>query len=135
MAEFVANLEFETLRQAVIESAKIGVQDVTGCMLGGVSEPAGDLVISHVRSLGGRPEATIVGTAVRSAPPLSALANGTTAHALYFDDTLWTYVGHVSASVWPAVMAVGEPAGISGAAALAAYVAGVEVASAVGKLG
>ncbi len=135
LAEFVANLEFETLPQAVTESAKMGVQDVTGCMLGGVSEPAGDLVISHVRSLGGRPEATIAGTAVRSAPPLSALANGTTAHALDFDDTLWTYIGHVSASVWPAVMAVGEPAGTSGADALAAYVAGVEVASAVGRLG
>ena len=47
LAEFVANIEFETLPRAVTESAKIGVQDVTGCMLGGVSEPAGDLVISQ----------------------------------------------------------------------------------------
>ncbi len=135
LAAFVTNLRFEDLSASVIDCAKTSIRDVMGCMLGGVPEPAGERIIKHIQALGGKPDATVVGTSVRTAAPLAAFANGTTAHALDFDDTLWTYVGHVSASVWPAVMAVGEPVGTSGAAALAAYVAGVEVTSAVGRLG
>ena len=134
LTEFVTNLEFESLPQVVTESAKMGVQDVTGCMLGGVSEPAGDLVISHVRSLGGRPEATIVGTAVRSAPPLSALANGTTAHALDFDDT-YDKGGHVhpGTSVLAASLAAGESiGGITGDQLTVAVALGLDVSCRLG---
>jgi len=135
LSRFASCLKAASLPAEALRRAALAVTDVTGCMLAGATEPAGRLIVGHVRELGEMPSSTVVGTDVRTSPPLAALANGTLAHALDFDDTLWTYVGHVSASLWPAVLALGEPRRVSGDAGLAAYVAGVEVASALGCLG
>jgi len=60
---------------------------------------------------------------------------GTVAHALDFDDTHFPSILHPSACVIPAVLAVGQTVGASGANISAAIVAGIEVATRIGMGG
>src|SRR5581483_5682077 len=67
-----------------------------------------------------------------AAAPFAALANGTLAHCLDFDDTHIGAVTHTSAPVWAATLALGEELGADEATMLRAYVAGFETASHLG---
>src|SRR5439155_22423260 len=63
----------------------------------------------------------------------SALANGTLAHCLDFDDTYVRAITHTSAPVWAATLALGEEIGADEAAMLSAFVAGFETAARIGS--
>ncbi|UZW53683.1 MmgE/PrpD family protein [Sphingobium sp. JS3065] len=78
-------------------------------------------------------EATLLGLGLRTRAIDAALINGTLGHALDFDDVLWT-MGHPTAPVAPAVFALGEARGATGADVLLAFVMGVEAESRVGLL-
>ena len=67
------------------------------------------------------------------AAPFAALANGTLAHCLDFDDTYIGAVTHTSAPVWAATLALGEELGADEGAMLRAFVAGFETASRLGR--
>src|SRR5207248_2468952 len=64
--------------------------------------------------------------------PFAALANGTLAHCLDFDDTYVKAITHTSAPVWAASLAVGEQIEADEAAMLSAFVAGFETAARIG---
>ena len=64
----------------------------------------------------------------------AALINGTAAHAYDLDDTSYTGIMHGSAVILPAVLAAVEETGADDAAALAAFVAGSEIAYALGDI-
>src|SRR5262249_59596964 len=76
---------------------------------------------------GGMRLATIAGTGQRTGAVWAALCNGTAAHALDFDDTNFTMLGHPSAPVLAAALAAGELALADGAALLHAFLLGFEV--------
>ncbi|MGW0432106.1 MmgE/PrpD family protein [Micromonospora sp. NPDC003197] len=82
--------------------------------------------VAVARSLGGPPEATIIGSPGRVGAPAAALANGTLVHALDFDDTHAGGLVHATAVVLPAAFAVGEQVGAAGRAVLDAAVVGYE---------
>ena len=63
----------------------------------------------------------------------AALVNGTAAHVLDFDDVSYDGMVHASAVVWPAAWAAAEMASATGARALEAFIAGVEVHCALGR--
>src|SRR5205814_10393672 len=56
-----------------------------------------------------------------AAAPFAALANGTLAHCLDFDDTYVKAVTHISAPVWAANLALGEEVGADERELLAAF--------------
>ena len=68
----------------------------------------------------------MIGTSIKTAPPIAALANGTMGHALDFDDTSYSYIRHVSVSVLPSAIAIGEWTHASGLQVLGAYILGTE---------
>src|SRR5579863_873981 len=63
----------------------------------------------------------------------AALINGTAAHALDFDDVSNSLGGHPSAPILPAIFAVAETRECSGADFIAAYVAGFETETRIGR--
>ncbi len=67
-----------------------------------------------------------------AAAPFAALANGTLAHCLDFDDTYVRAITHTSAPVWAATLALGEEIGADEGAMLAAFVTGFETAARIG---
>jgi 2-methylcitrate dehydratase PrpD len=75
--------------------------------------------------LGGNPHARVIGADFKTSSPNAALANGTMAHALDYDDVV--VMGHPTAALLPAILALGEEAGTSGKAVLESLVIGFEV--------
>jgi 2-methylcitrate dehydratase PrpD len=134
-ARYIAGAGTRALPPEVVDAARLCLADWVAVALGAAEEDAARLVratIAGWRSAGG---ATVLldGTA---AAPFAALANGTLAHCLDFDDTYVDAVTHTSAPVWAATLALGEARGADAAALLAAFVTGFEVAARAGhKLG
>jgi 2-methylcitrate dehydratase PrpD len=77
---------------------------------------------------------SVWGTESRGSAADAALANGTAAHALDYDDMCFVSLAHPSAPLVPAVLAVGEMAGANGQAILDAYVVGFEIQARLGHL-
>src|SRR5688500_5776901 len=109
--------------------------DGIGVMLAGTTEESGALVHEHLNDIGGREEATVVGTALRAPASLAAWANGVAAHALDYDDTqlatdpkaVYGLLTHPTAPAIAGALAVAEVLDVSGRDLLEAYILGVEV--------
>jgi 2-methylcitrate dehydratase PrpD len=125
---------FAELPADVIAVAKQCVLDCLTTTIAAMSEPAVELVRAEVLAAGGHPLATLIGTGERVSLQQAALVNGTAAHALDFDDVSAAMVGHPSAPILPALLAVAQNADLAGPAFLTAFVAGVETACRVGRL-
>ncbi len=133
LAQFVASTPSETIGAAAREQAKRALLDTLGVMLAGSREPASRIVVERVREQGGVGEATVVGAGFRAPVSQAALANGTAAHALDYDDVTANMRGHPSAPLVPALLALGEKLGLSGREVLDAYVLGFEVECKLGR--
>src|SRR5262245_7120366 len=70
---------------------------------------------------------------MRASASGAALANGTAAHALDFDDMCFVSLAHPSAPLVPALLAAGEVVGARGATLLHAYIVGFEVETRLGQ--
>jgi 2-methylcitrate dehydratase PrpD len=122
IAEFAAATRFDELPSQVVDGAKTAILDTFGVALAATRLELGRLIVDHVRGLGGTPASRVIGSDIRTAAPAAALANGTLAHGLDFDDK-----GHVSTYTLPAVLAVGEIVGAPGPRVLEAYVVAREI--------
>jgi 2-methylcitrate dehydratase PrpD len=115
-----------------ISRARDAFVDTVGVALAGTLEPVSEIATRWVNEIGAKPQASVWGQRLATSPDEAAFANGISAHALDFDDSLPSLRGHPSATMVPAALAVAEVAHASGLDVLAAYVVGLEVA---GKLG
>ncbi len=132
-AAFVRRLELRDVPESVLRTARAGVLDALACAVAGREERVSRAVREWVWDEGSAGSAGVWGSGVRSSAARAALANGTAGHALDFDDVNWSMNGHPTVPLLPAVLAVAESRGLSGAEALAAYVAGFEVQGRIGE--
>lgn len=132
LARFVIETRLTDIPKDVIAGARDALIDTVGVALAGTLEPAAEIALRWVTHLGAKPQASVWGQNVATSPAEAAFANGMSAHALDFDDSLPSLRGHPSATMVPAALAVAETCGSSGAQVLAAYAVGLEIA---GKLG
>ncbi|MDO8673863.1 MAG: MmgE/PrpD family protein [Dehalococcoidia bacterium] len=137
VSRFVSETGFDDVPAQAIEVAKEAILDCVGVTLAALREPSSLAMLDLVQELGGNPLSCILGTGIKTSPTLAALANGTMAHALDYDDVTWTMHGHPSVPVLPAALALGEYLGASGRDVVLAYLLGYEVenklAMAMGK--
>jgi len=113
--------------------AAIAVLDTVGVILAGASEPA-SVIVRHVVAAEGGDACGVFGTPARASMSGAALANGTAAHALDYDDMCFVSLAHPSAPLVPAVLAAAESERLTGRAVLDAYVIGFEVEARLGAL-
>ena len=85
LAAFTAGLRFEALPADVLASARLRTLDVIGLALAASTFDFAAPVIAAVEA--GSGPCTIIGTRRTAGPAAAALANGTLAHGLDFDDT------------------------------------------------
>ena len=130
LASFVTSAAPPPLARARAAAAFL---DTIGVTLAGASEPAGQAVQQVVGANGGT-ACTVLGTAIRASATDAALANGTAAHALDYDDMCFVSLAHPSAPLVSALLAAGELAGASGAALADAYVVGFEIEARLGRV-
>jgi 2-methylcitrate dehydratase PrpD len=76
----------------------------------------------------------VIGREARAPASAAAFVNGAAGHALDFDDTHLGMMGHPTAPVAPAVLALGERLDRTGSDALTALVAGIEMECRLGLL-
>ncbi|WP_454690582.1 MmgE/PrpD family protein [Achromobacter aloeverae] len=131
LAEFVADLAWHKLPPAVQEEGRLAIADTIGGALAAVNEPAARAVMAIVEGETG--PSAIWGTALRTTPRNAALVNGAMAHAHDIDDTNPSMRGHPSCPVVPAIFALAAKTGASGQELVTAYVAGVEIATKLGR--
>ncbi|CAN5740263.1 MmgE/PrpD family protein [soil metagenome] len=135
LADFVAELAMQGLPTEVVHAAKRSLVDWLAATLAGSVESASAKLREVVSSIASESVATIVGSSQRTSGPFAALVNGYASHATDFDDVFnppETTV-HLGSCVWPTVMAIAEMRELTGADAIAAYVAGFEVGARVAR--
>lgn len=127
-------ISFESLPEDVIVLARQCALDWFGVTLAGADEPLARILREEASESGGHPQATVIGGGMRTSAQQAALINGAASHALDFDDVQMTMSGHPSVPVIPALLALAELRGASGADFIAAFVAGFEVECRTGAL-
>ena len=127
-------LDLGSLPEQVAETASLCLSDWVGVAIRGSTEPLAGVLDAVLTATGGEPQATVVGRGRRTSALLAALANGAQGHALDFDDTHLPSIVHGSAPVAPAVLALAEWRRRPGAELLAAFVAGFEVETRIGRV-
>ena len=132
IATYIAGAPSRVLPAEVADMARLCLADWLGVAIGAAEEPAGRIVREVAAGWRSQGRATVLfgGTA---AAPFAALANGTLAHCLDFDDTYVKAITHTSAPVWAATLALGEEIGADEAAMLSAFVTGFETAARIGS--
>lgn len=127
LADHAMAVTFDTLPDDVVEVAKHCMLDWIGVTLAGVKEPLTQILIEQIEADGGTAQATLIGDGRKVNVTQAALVNGSASHALDFDDVQERFHGHPTAPVAPAVLALAEMNGATGADILTALVAGIEV--------
>lgn len=135
LAAFATTLTYEQIPGDVIAAARLHSLDLVGTALAAYGIGAGNCAASAALELGGPGEASVIGSAGGSPAAIAALANGTLAHAIEFDDTHTPSICHISAVIVPAALAVAETQRRSGRELLTAIVAGTEVVARIGMDG
>ena len=133
LARYGLDVSYKSLPKEVVHQAKRCFLDLIGVALGGSRQPLAKILLKTVQELGGKPQATVLGLGVKTSVTHAALVNGAMAHALDYDDTHVRGMGHPSAPLIPAVLAVAEWKGASGKTALEAFIAGFEVETRIGR--
>jgi 2-methylcitrate dehydratase PrpD len=134
LAAFVDRLAFADIPAEVARRAQHLILDGTGIALASTGFDFAHRTLTAMRGLAGAGDTPVIGLPDRLPLRDAALVNGVLIHGLDFDDTHLGGVVHATASVWPTVLAVGARHGAGGREALAAYVAGMEVAARLGAV-
>jgi 2-methylcitrate dehydratase PrpD len=133
LAEKIYKIRDAAISDEALEAATLCVLDFFASALAGAREPTTAETVSAIQKCGGEPQALILANGEKTSAPLAALANGILGHILDYDDTIWTYIGHSTAVIFPAALAVAEAADCTGKEMLAALSLGVETAHIIGS--
>ena len=129
LAEFAANITYDSLPKEVVERVKFLIMDTIGisvrAMHDSESTPALIAACDAMGYAGGTSK--VIGSTQTYTAPGAAMINGTLAHSLDFDDTHASGSIHSSAPIVPAALAAAEMVGADGKTWIAAIVAGYEV--------
>lgn len=127
LADWSASLAFEALPEPVIAAAKRQILDTLSCAWAGSDAAGIDTVRGLLVERGGRKEATVWALGDRLPAPAATRLNGMMAAALDYDSLHDRATVHADIVILPAVMALAERAGASGADLITALVAGDEL--------
>jgi len=127
LSEYIARAVRKPLPREVAERAKLHLVDTFAAMISGSRLLPGKTATAYVRTLGGKPEAGVVGTRIVTSAANAALANGMFGHADETDDTHPPSLTHPGTSVVPAALAIAERNRLPGKTVLRAIVLGYDI--------
>jgi 2-methylcitrate dehydratase PrpD len=134
LAEWVCGLQLKDLPESIVADVKLRVLDILGTTLAASSFESSKGVRDAAVRTGTGNDARIIGHGDYANTAGAALANGTMAHALDYDDTHLESVVHISAPVVTTALTIGEAIKASGEEVLTAIVAGAEVGCRIGSV-
>lgn len=131
LARYLVNARADDLPKDVVHEASRALLNWLGCAIGASHHETVDNAVAALTPFFGPAQAQLLGRRERVDALRAALINGISSHVLDFDDTHARAV-HVSAPVWPALLAFGEWKGATGMELIHAFVLGVETEVRVG---
>ncbi len=131
LSKYIASATTKPIPENVSQRAKLHLIDTFAAMISGSRLEPGKKAISYIKTLGGTPEASVIGTSIKTTAQNAALANGMFGHADETDDTHPPSLTHPGTSVVPAALAISEKYRLSGVEMLRAIVLGYDICSRV----
>ncbi|MFT5113850.1 MAG: 2-methylcitrate dehydratase PrpD [Parasphingorhabdus sp.] len=132
IAKFAANTSSDSIPDSARQIMRLSLLDWCAVTLAGFKEPVSAKVRNMVLADGGSPDSSLIGANEKLPARSAALSNGTTSHALDYDDTHFIYIGHPSVAVLPAAFAIAEKRNLSLSQLVDAALLGVESACRIG---
>lgn len=126
IARFIANTRYGDIPRPVLDATRTIILDGVANVLAGSTQPVLDYIRRYVDRLGGRPECTVVGSPLRTNPPLAAFANGAAMHVLDYEPQGIPST-HGTSTLLPGILALAEANGASGRAVVTAFAVGWEI--------
>jgi 2-methylcitrate dehydratase PrpD len=127
LADHVARTLDRELPAEIVARTKLHMLDTFAAIVSGSRLKPGTLAARYVQSLGGTPQAMVIGTPIITSTVHAALANAMAAHADETDDTNPVGPVHLGCGAVPAALATGELAGRSGRDLLRAVALGYDI--------
>jgi 2-methylcitrate dehydratase PrpD len=136
VVDFISRACWKDFPAQAVDIARRCIIDGLGVMLAGSTQDAGRILRDYVRHTDARSDATAFGPEVfRTGAASAALVNGTSGHALDWDDTqlattadrIFGLLTHPTIPPLAAALAIGERQHVSGKAFLEAFLTGFEV--------
>ncbi len=127
LARYMVEARDRTLPPNVALEGKHHILDTLGAMVSGSRLKPGEMAIAYVRTQGGVPESSVIGTNIKTSAVNAALANGMCGHADETDDVELITKTHPGCSSVAAALAMAEREGRSGMELLRAVVLGYDV--------
>lgn len=134
LADFTLGVSLEQVPASVTLRAKHLLLDAVGCAFAARREEFAGRIAASIARLAGPGPRGVIGIGRRLPLRDAAMANGALLHGLDYDDTHAAGVLHLTVSTFPAALGVAANAGASGAALLAAYIAGVETGARIASV-
>jgi 2-methylcitrate dehydratase PrpD len=136
LADYIAGTLDRELPPNIVAATKLHVLDTFAAMVSGSRLKPGALAARYVDSLGGKPQATVIGTGIVTSSVFAAFSNAMSAHADETDDTDPIGPVHLGSGAVSAALAAAELMGRSGSdmlrAVTLAYDIGARIVSALG---
>lgn len=131
-----ARFAVETERRDIADTARemllLSLLDWAAVGIAGTGEPVARILRAQAMDEAGTEQAHVFGHARAFPVRMAAMVNGTTSHALDYDDTHFDHIGHPSVAILPAALAMGEHLGASGEAFQDAALIGAELSIRIG---
>ena len=124
LARYARRIKFSELPDNVVHQAKRCLLDAIGCAIGAYDSPGRPICESVIEEMGGKPEATVIGSGLKTSAMNAALINSFMVRYLDFSDVGGG--GHNSDAI-AALLAVAEARGNSGQEFLTALVLSYEI--------
>jgi 2-methylcitrate dehydratase PrpD len=134
LARLASTLQFDALPADVIGMAKLCIADWIAVTTLGASEPLASILVDEAIERGAHGQCSLPGRHEQLGLIDAALINGAASHALDYDDGSAAMGGHATVAVASAVLPLAEFRRASGRDAIAAFVAGYEMACRIGLL-
>ncbi|MEP2942483.1 MAG: MmgE/PrpD family protein [Hyphomicrobiales bacterium] len=128
-------IQLTNMKHIPVESIavmRLSMLDWLGVALAGKDEPVSRNIRKFALSEAGASQASLIGTRHKLPARAAALVNGTTSHALDYDDTHFAHIGHPSVAILPAAFAIAEMIGASRQSTLEAALIGCEASCRIG---
>lgn len=127
LAEFALDTDVARLPRGVRHAVRRATLDSLGVAIAGSRHRASGIVVESLPETSGPASATLIGFSRRADVVGATLANGVMAHVLDWDDTLLPARLHLSATLVPALLSIGETTDASGGDFMAAFAVGFEI--------
>ncbi len=135
LSEFGLGLTLDQIPETLRARAKGSILDTLGVCLISSHLDFAEMVAEYVLDVEGKKESTVIGWGAKVPMANAALANGSFAHGLDYDDSHAPSRTHPSSCVVPAALAMCESRGLSGRSLLEGVVVGLEAMTRIAMAG